>query len=153
MIQNSFTGPYLPAAFRGFVEALGRHGCRAIRRIEFYRVEWQRLRDADTALLFGDVLPTHPTLVSITFCLSHVPFAPLLKLFARAVPAEPTSPLKELAFRYGAFGRECAGAVADLIRRNVPLSSFVGPSRMCWTPSTSPLRMLSWLRRLPNRLW
>jgi hypothetical protein len=111
--------------FRRFVAALerGEDGGRAVRSIRFVTVDWALLPEEPAVRLFGVALPSHPTLVSVAFCLFDVPLR-YVKLF------QTTHAPMELRFVSGTVDRERARAIADLLLRNVRLSSLeVNPVR------------------------
>jgi hypothetical protein len=104
------------AGFRRFVAALlGREeGGRAVRKLELVSVDWEGLPEEPVAELFGVVLPSRPTLVSISFYFCPVP-PRFLEVFTASAPTE-------LRFVGGTVDRECARAIADILLRKVPLS-------------------------------
>jgi hypothetical protein len=120
-------------SFSRFVTAL-RCNARAVHRISFYRVNFRATPEEDTARLLGEVLPSHPALESVEF--SYCQFsAPQWRLFrsfaptAAAAAAAATSraaPPRIVALEFDArpVDREGARAIADLVRRNVPITNL-----------------------------
>jgi hypothetical protein len=106
----------LPAGFRRFVAALlGREeGGRVVRKLELVSVDWEGLPEEPVAELFGVVLMSRPTLVSISFYFCPVP-PRFLEVFTASAPME-------LRFVGGTVDRECAQAIAGILLRKVPLS-------------------------------
>jgi hypothetical protein len=125
--QLFFRASEQATGFRRFVAALERgreEGGRAVRSIRFVTVDWALLPEEPAVRLFGVALPSHPTLVSVAFCLFDVPLR-YLRLFQTTTPAP-----MELRFVSGTVDRERARAIADLLLRNVRLSSLeVNPVR------------------------
>jgi hypothetical protein len=114
-------GDSLRLGFSRFVTAL-RRTTRVVRRIMFLEVDWRDTPEGETAELLGEVLPVHPTIKSITF--SFCDFSlPHLQLFTSSVPTQATRPAK-LEFRDRPMDRDSAQAIADMVRRNVPISSL-----------------------------
>jgi hypothetical protein len=105
---------------RRFVAALGREGGRAVRRIEFRDVDWTGMPEEDVTRLFGKVLPFHPTLEAVA---GDLP-TPCVTLLASSIRTENRSPLTKLDLRGGTFDRSCAQAIADMIRRNAPITTL-----------------------------
>jgi hypothetical protein len=113
-------------SFRRFVEALGRspgRGGRGVREVHFDNVNWDVLRVVDLARFFGEVLPVHPTLETIGLAGYEIPQT-YVRLLASSIGAgRSTTPLRKLQLQC-AIGHESIPAVADMIRRNVPLSEL-----------------------------
>jgi hypothetical protein len=134
--------------FQRFVEALLRRNSRdgaarrPVRGIVFATVDWQATPEGDTARLLGEVLPRLPALkwMCFSFCVFSLPH---LELFASSVPtaasvAAPaaaaaatttsttttTARLATLGFEGQRFDRDSARPIADMLRRNVPLTSL-----------------------------
>jgi hypothetical protein len=112
------------ASFSRFVDALARPpgergGGRAVLTISFALVPWNRVRTADVERLCRDVLPLHPTLQEM--CVSMYP--PFVGLLASSIHAGSGSPLRKLVIR-SPLDRDGVRAVADMIRRNVPLAEL-----------------------------
>jgi hypothetical protein len=105
---------------RRFVAALGREGGRALRRVEFRDVDWTGMPEEDVTRLFGKVLPFHPTLEAVA---GDLP-APCVTLLASSIRTENRSPLTKLDLRGGTFDRSCAQAIADMIRRDAPITTL-----------------------------
>lgn len=125
-------------ALARFVSALGRKkNCRDIRKIHFSCLEWTGMPSDQMELLFGRVLPEHPTLEEV-FLSSAVP-AEYLRMFTNAIPTqEEATPLRVLHFDgMDTFSNEKVHHVAAMIRRNVPLTGLY--FRDLLTPDTCPI--------------
>jgi hypothetical protein len=114
------------ASFRRFVAALGRRqerGGRAVRQIHFDNVDWDVLREEDLARFFGEVLPAHPTIETIGLAGYEIPQSYVRLLLASIGTGSSATPLRTLLLQC-AIGRDTIPAVADMIRRNAPLSEL-----------------------------
>jgi hypothetical protein len=109
--------------FRRFVDALGR-GDVAIREIEFVLTDWDGLPDDDMERLFGQVLPSHPTLRSIAIRRSNV-LTRFMRLLTSSVltATNTTSPLTKLELS-GRLTHDDVRAIADMVDRHVALSEL-----------------------------
>jgi hypothetical protein len=112
--------------FVRFVAALCRRdNVRAVREIVFVYVTFRTTPEEGTDALFGEGLPSHPTLEAISFAACTIS-AQQMERFASSVPAGrgPGTRLAELEFEDCPLDRGGYMALAAMIRRNVPLAKL-----------------------------
>lgn len=122
--QSEVTRRNESLSFRRFVEALGR-GDVAIQEIEFVLTDWDGFPEDDMERLFGQVLPSHPTLRSIGIFRRTIPtrFVRLLTSSVLAA-ANSTTQLTKLCFMAVPIQHEDVQAIADMVDRQVALSEL-----------------------------
>jgi hypothetical protein len=109
--------------FRRFVESLGRADV-AIQNISFVLTDWDGLPEVGMERLFGQVLPTHPTLRSIDIFRRIIPTRYVRLLTSSVLPVGHTAPLTKLGFTGGPIVHGDVQAIADMVDRHVALSEL-----------------------------
>lgn len=88
-----------------------------MRDVGLEEANWNGFHVEDVERLCRDVLPAHPTLEQVSI---DVP-PPFVGLLASSIQADTGSPLRKLVIR-SPIDTDSVRAVADMIRRNVPLA-------------------------------
>jgi hypothetical protein len=109
--------------FRRFVEALGR-GDVDIQDISFVVTDWDGLPEVGMERLFGEVLPTHPTLRSIGIYRRTIPTRFVRLLTSSVLTATNAAPLTKLGFTAHPIVNDDVEAIANMVDRRVALTEL-----------------------------
>jgi hypothetical protein len=116
-------------SFGHFVDQLaqlpGHVAIRAFQIVDHHRFPSDCYREQDMERLFGDLLPTHPSIERILIGGCELP-SRFSCLLASSLPSVRAPPLLELTLQWPYSDTdECVEAICNMLRRNVPLRALL----------------------------